>query len=203
MSDAGAERTSSGARVVVIGSGSAALSAALVAADNGAEVLVLERSDKIGGSSAVSGGALWVPNNHVMLKAGHQDSWDDAVAYCTALVAGRTSADLVTTFLTTAPEVVRCFERMTPLRFAVRSLPDYRQEQPGAKPIGRMIEPQPLSTDMLGEETGVLRTSASLPLPLTLEEIGKMGLPAYPGRAPRESSPSGQRAGPRPWAVPS
>ena len=173
-------------RVVVVGSGAAALTTAIAAADEGAEVIVIERTDRLGGSSAVSGGALWVPMNHVMLAAGHPDSRNDASAYCTALVAGRTPRELVDVFLDTAPDVVCYLEAKTPLRFGIRSLPDYRQEQPGAKPVGRMIEPEPVSVDIIGELAELLRRSAQLPIPLTLEEIGRSGTSIYPDRLPGE-----------------
>ena len=75
------------ADVVVAGSGGAGLTAAILAHDNGANVVVIERSGKVGGTTAVSGGGLWVPMNGHMSEVGASDSRDEALAYCLALTA--------------------------------------------------------------------------------------------------------------------
>src|SRR5689334_5099610 len=72
------------ADVVVIGSGSAAATAALTAAKKGASVLILEKSDKLGGTSAMSGAGTWVPANHHMRRAGLDDSPADTLTYLRA-----------------------------------------------------------------------------------------------------------------------
>ena len=87
--------------VVVAGSGGAGLTAAILAHDNGARVAVLERSDKVGGTTAVSGGAVWVPMNDHMSEVEAQDSRDEALAYCKRLSA-RTSPDCPSSWATTA-----------------------------------------------------------------------------------------------------
>src|SRR5689334_13823342 len=70
-----------GADVVVMGSGSAALAAALTAAAGGATVLVLEKAPVLGGTSAMSGAGTWIPANHHMLAAGYVDSPEEALSY--------------------------------------------------------------------------------------------------------------------------
>jgi 3-oxosteroid 1-dehydrogenase len=65
--------------VVVVGSGGAALVAATLAYDGGAEVLVVEKADMLGGTTAVSGGVMWLPNNHLMAVVGIEDNRDDAI----------------------------------------------------------------------------------------------------------------------------
>ena len=62
------------ADIVIVGSGAAGLSAALSARHHGADVLVLERADRFGGTTAVSGGVTWVPNNDRMSHWGVPDS---------------------------------------------------------------------------------------------------------------------------------
>ena len=75
------------ADIVVVGSGAGALTAALVAAIDGASVLIVEKGEHYGGTSATSGGGLWIPDNHLMRAAGMQDSADEAMQYLLALTA--------------------------------------------------------------------------------------------------------------------
>ena len=97
--------------VVVVGSGGAALVAATLAHDGGAEVLVVEKADMIGGTTAVSGGVMWLPGNHLMAAAGIADSRDDAIAYITRLANGHEhDPALIETFVDTAPEMLRYLE---------------------------------------------------------------------------------------------
>ena len=103
--------------VVVVGSGGAALTAATLAHDQGAEVLVLEKADMLGGTTAVSGGGVWLPGNHKMAEAGIDDSREDALAYIRRLTNG-TEPDpaLLEVYVDTAPEVLRYLEDHTPVR---------------------------------------------------------------------------------------
>ena len=72
------------ADIIVVGSGAAALSAALTAAHGGASVTVLEKSDKVGGTSAMSGAGIWIPANHLAKAAGIADSEQEALTYLRA-----------------------------------------------------------------------------------------------------------------------
>ena len=135
------------ADVVVVGSGGAALTAALLAADGGADVVVIERAEQIGGTTAVSGGGIWVPCNAHMAGIGVADSREDALAYIRALSKG-SEADpaLVEVFVDTAAEMIAYLERATPLRmFPTRGFRDYYSTYgvPGARPEGRSLEPVP------------------------------------------------------------
>ena len=76
--------------VAVVGSGAAGLVAACRAADGNRSVVVLEKADLLGGTSAVSGGVMWMPNHHLMGKD-HPDSAEDALAYLTAATGGKVS----------------------------------------------------------------------------------------------------------------
>ncbi len=133
--------------VVVVGSGGAALTAATLARDGGAEVLVLEKADMLGGTTAVSGGAMWLPNNHLMAKAGISDSREDALAYIRRLAGARVpDADLFEVFVDTAPEVLRYLEDHTPLKTHISPLPDYYWTWgiPGNRPVpARAVEADP------------------------------------------------------------
>jgi 3-oxosteroid 1-dehydrogenase len=133
--------------VVVVGTGGAALVAATLAHDGGAEVLVLEKSDMIGGTTAVSGGVAWLPGNHHGAAAGIPDAREDAIAYVRRLAMGHEhDPSLIETFVDTAPEVLRYLEEHTPLRMqVVPNFPDYYFpfDVPGKRHGGRSVEPKP------------------------------------------------------------
>jgi 3-oxosteroid 1-dehydrogenase len=158
--------------VVVVGTGGAAFAAALLAQDNGAKTVMLERSDKIGGTTSVSGGALWVPMNHHMKALGIPDSREEALAYCKTLTDGRAADDLVEAFVDTGALVVEYVEKNTPVRFGPMTMADYHPELPGAKPMARSIEPQIWNINELGEWRDKIRPNA-LPFmcAVTCEEL--------------------------------
>ena len=158
------------ADVVVAGTGGAGLTAAILAHDQGANVVVIERSDKVGGTTAVSGGGLWIPMNDHMSEVGATDSRDEALAYCLALTAGQAPAELVETFVDTAPVMVRYLEEHTPLKFTATQMPDYRAEEQGAKLGGRTLDPEMLLKSELGEWADKLRPSPLMFVPLKIEE---------------------------------
>ncbi len=159
------------ADVVVVGSGGAGLMAALTAQDHGAQTIVLERSPLIGGTTAVSGGGLWIPNNHLMPQLGIADSPDEALEYCLRLSAGATPPHLLATFVHYAPIMARYLEQKTPLRLSVWMSPDYYPHLPGGKAGGRSLEPHPLPKGILGPWAPRLRPAPIFFLPLTLEEM--------------------------------
>lgn len=156
--------------VAVLGSGGAGLTAAILAHDQGARVAVFERSDKLGGTTAVSGGGVWVPLNHHMPEVGVEDSREAALAYCTRLAAGRTPDELIETFVETAHQMVRYLEERTPLRFTASPMPDYRTEEEGAVLRGRTLQPDMFAKAELGEWADKLRPSPLMFVPLTMEE---------------------------------
>lgn len=162
--------------VVVIGSGVAALVAALAAHDAGSRVLVLERSETVGGTTAVSGGGMWMPTNHHMAELGVADSREEAMAYCTRLTAGRTPIAMLETFLDQGPAIVAGLEHRTPLRLHPMTWPDYHPEMDGAKPAGRMLEP---GLHRRGAHTEKLRRAPILGLPMTLQESTADWRPTY------------------------
>ena len=133
--------------VVVVGSGGAALTAATMAHDAGADVIILEKDSMLGGTTAVSGGGVWLPGNHVMKEAGIEDSREDALAYIRRLTAGREpDPELLEVFVDTAPEVLRYLEDNTPLETHISPLPDYywTWQIPGNRPVpARCVEANP------------------------------------------------------------
>ena len=141
------------ADVVVLGSGAAGLTAALAAHGHGASVVVLEKGEKIGGTSAWSGGMIWIPNNHHMREAGIADSRDEALTYLEALSHDLIDPALAAAFVDAGPEMVEWMEANTPAQFQlVAEFPDYHPEHPGGKPGGgRSLECPLFPFDSLGE----------------------------------------------------
>lgn len=144
--------------VVVVGSGAGGMSAAITAAKAGLDVLLIEKSEYVGGSTAVSGGAMWVPENPHAAKAGHADTREAAMTYLEAVLGNRLRPDLMRAFLDNGPEMIRFFERETALKFEARAYsPDYQPEQPGASRGGRTIDPAPYDGNELGADFALLR----------------------------------------------
>jgi succinate dehydrogenase/fumarate reductase flavoprotein subunit len=162
--------------VIVIGSGGAALAAALSAHDAGARVTVVERADSVGGTTAVSGGGVWMPGNHVH---GAPDSPEEALAYMERLSRGRSSSELLTRYVDEGPGILAGLEQRTRLRFGVISWPDYHPEMEGARESGRMVEPALFDTNLLGDWAKKLRRAPVLGLPLTLQESTVTWTPSY------------------------
>lgn len=133
--------------VLVVGSGGAAMTAATLAHDGGAEVLLIEKAEIFGGTTGISGGVMWIPRNHHMESAGIDDDRGDALAYIRHLAAGRPYDDRqIEAWVDAAPEAIRYLEEHTPVEMqTVPGFPDYYHPFgiPGARPGGRSIEPVP------------------------------------------------------------
>ncbi|MDY0067980.1 MAG: FAD-dependent oxidoreductase [Steroidobacteraceae bacterium] len=139
--------------VLVIGSGAGAMVAALTAHDRGASTLLIEKSLLYGGSSAKSGGGLWIPNNHLMQAAGLEDSPTDAMDYLKAVTRGIEPEDRLEAFVTNAPQMLRYLAERT--RFKPQCMPkypDYYPNQPGWRGGGRGVESSYFDARVLGEE---------------------------------------------------
>ncbi|MCB9785093.1 MAG: FAD-dependent oxidoreductase [Deltaproteobacteria bacterium] len=168
--------------VVVIGTGGAGLVAALAAADGGARVALLEKSQLVGGTTAVSGGVVWVPQNHHMAEAGVSDSREDALGYLRLIADGRTDDALLERYVDEAPKMARWLEDKTPLRFvALGHYPDYHPEHPGGKPGGRSMETGLFQTAELGAWAKALRRSPIFgATPMTVTEATEWGVFSKP-----------------------
>ncbi|GII64316.1 3-oxosteroid 1-dehydrogenase [Sphaerisporangium krabiense] len=149
------------ADVCVVGSGGAALTAAYTAAANGARTLVLEKTGYFGGTSAYSGSCLWLPGNHVLRRAGVEDSVARGLEYFRAVVGDRTPAALQEAYVSTAPELVEFLDRDPVLEFEFLPFPDYFTA-PGHAPGGRGIVPKPLPAAELGDRLGQVRPPVSV-----------------------------------------
>jgi len=152
--------------VLVIGSGASGLTAALSAASKGASVAVLERGRKFGGSSALSGGQLWVPNNRYQKEAGVRDSASLAIRYLTKLARGRVDQSFIESYVRNSPKALDFVVANTPLQLALREgLPDYHPEWEGALKGGRTLDPGLFDGSSLGDEYSTILHNPQYHLP--------------------------------------
>jgi 3-oxosteroid 1-dehydrogenase len=138
--------------VVVLGTGAAGMVASLAAAEAGATVGLFEKADRIGGTTAISGGGCWVPGNAQMAASGLADSRDDALRYLASLSFGHIRPGFAEAFVDDGPRVFGWLEAAAGLRMKIVSgYPDYHPERPGGKPGGgRTLEPELFSFRQLG-----------------------------------------------------
>ncbi|HEX3786896.1 MAG TPA: FAD-dependent oxidoreductase [Pseudonocardiaceae bacterium] len=158
--------------VIVLGSGAAGLTAAFTAAAHGARVAVFEKADLLGGTSAWSGGHVWIPGNPHQHEVGVQDSEQDAYDYLMSLSRGLLAEDMVRTFLRAGPEMVRFLDDKASTEFFVaEGFPDYHPENPGGRPGGgRTIETPLFPFDELGPWADRISPSPYLPPHLAMRE---------------------------------
>jgi 3-oxosteroid 1-dehydrogenase len=139
--------------VVVMGSGGAGQCAALRASDLGLDVLVLEKGETWGGSTAMSGGAIWIPNNRSARSKGMDDSEEAGVEYLTGLTKGTVDEERIRTFVREGNRMIDYLGTHTHLTVdALDFYPDYHPEEPGGRAGGRSLDPTPFDGTRLGEE---------------------------------------------------
>jgi hypothetical protein len=144
--------------VVVIGAGAGGMTVAAVAAAEGLSVLVIEKTEFVGGTTAWSGGMVWIPVNAQMEQAGLPDSPSDATDYLASTVPEPENADLRHIFLSRGPEAVDYLQANTEVRLQpVQMYPDYYPDLPGATAGGRVLEPVTFDGATLGTNFGRLR----------------------------------------------
>jgi succinate dehydrogenase/fumarate reductase flavoprotein subunit len=132
----------------VVGSGGAGLAAAVAAAARSAEVTVLEAATLLGGTTAISGGGIWIPANPWAAAAGVEDSAEEALAYLRALELGDSDRALSEVYVREGPRVARAVEARTPLRWQhLTGFPDYHVELGGGQPLGRSLEIRPVQVE--------------------------------------------------------
>ncbi len=139
--------------VVVAGSGAAGMTAALTAARNGLSVVVIEKTDRFGGSTARSGGGVWVPNNSVLKRAGVKDSPEQASEYLAHVAGEGVGKTRQAAFLEHGPAMLDLVRSSSPMDFMwVPGYSDYYPEAPGGLASGRSVEPRLFDGRVLGAE---------------------------------------------------
>jgi 3-oxosteroid 1-dehydrogenase len=165
--------------VLVVGSGAAALTAALTAAHSGARVLVIEKSDQYGGTSATSGGVIWIPATRQALAAGHPDSPEEAFQYVRALSDANVPDARIWAFVRRGREMVEWLDTHSAVKMRAHPYADYHPEMPGGKPGWRSLEALPLHASELGADFATLRPPSPATqfmgrVNWTLEETGAL-----------------------------
>ena len=175
--------------LVVIGSGTG-MSAALAAHELGLKALIIEKTGYVGGSTARSGGAFWIPASSLLAAAGASDSPERAEAYLRAVVDGSSPDERWENFLRHGDETIRMLQRSTPMRFMwTKGYSDYHPELPGGAAIGRTCECKPFNLSILGAERARLRPpvfESPVPMPVTSQDYKWMNLMA---RVPMQGLP--------------
>lgn len=159
---------------VCVGSGAASFAAAVRAHDLGAKVLVLEASDQYGGSTAISGGVVWIPNNPQLPSRGIDDSPDDAFTYLKHITLGQVSDERLRAYVEQSRRMHDYMAEHTHLVLdSLEEYSDYYREAPGGKTGGRSMEPIPFDATLLGDEFFKLRP----PHPQS-QVLGRFGIKA-------------------------
>ncbi|BBZ64213.1 3-oxosteroid 1-dehydrogenase [Mycolicibacterium monacense] len=139
--------------VIVVGSGAAGMVAALTAAHQGLSTIVVEKAPHYGGSTARSGGGVWIPNNEVLKRDGVKDTPEAARQYLRAIIGDVVEPERIDTYLQRGPEMLTFVLEHSPLKLCwVPGYSDYYPETPGGKPTGRSVEPKPFDAKKLGED---------------------------------------------------
>jgi len=144
--------------VLVAGSGAGGLAAAVTARKAGLDVLVAEKSPEFGGTTALSGGWLWIPNHPMQKDIGVSDSVEDAATYLLHEAGEKFDPERVNAFLAAGPKMVEYFTRETAVQFdASATFSDYHPDAPGGRPGGRSIVARAFDGRELGRNLSLLR----------------------------------------------
>ena len=144
--------------LLVIGSGAGGLSAAVTASYHGLKVIVIEKEPVFGGTTAWSGGWMWVPRNPLARRAGIMEDKEQVRTYLRAETGNHYDADRIEAFLEAAPHMVDFYERHTALQFIDgNKIPDMHGDLPGAALGGRSVCAAPFDGRQLGPLIDKLR----------------------------------------------
>ena len=165
--------------LLVIGAGTG-MAAALAANERGLSSLIVEKTKYVGGSTARSGGAFWMPANPVLTEARTGDTVERGRTYVRAVVDGTAPVERGDAFVDNGADTVAMLQRTTPMKFFwAKGYSDYHPERPGGAAVGRTCECRPFNLSQLGEERGRLRPGlmdAGLPMPTTGADYKWMNL---------------------------
>lgn len=140
--------------VLVVGTGNGGLTAAVCNWEMGTKnVLIIEKQDKVGGTSASSGGGIWIPNSHYAKEVGAKDSVDDAKTYLMNTLFGEdVPEEMIDIYLEKAPEMLKFLHDRTDVRYeSLAEYPDYYTNMEGAREGHRSLEPSPIMASELGD----------------------------------------------------
>lgn len=156
--------------LLVIGSGTG-ISAALAANEKGLKTLIIEKTEFVGGSTALSGGAFWIPANPTLKASGSTDTLEKGRQYLKELVKDDAPAERWEALLDNGDAAVNMLLRTTPMKFFwAKGYSDYHPEKPGGDSLGRTCECKPFNIKQLGKDLPRFRPSlmeAPIPMPVT------------------------------------
>lgn len=144
--------------ILIVGSGAGGLLAAITAASRRANVLVIEKCSEYGGTSATSGGGIWIPNSHLAAAAG--DTPEEAFQYIRSLSAANVPDENIRAYIRWAPQMLQWLEKNTLVRYQSLPYPDYHAELPGGKAGFRTHLPVELDGRALGGDVLTLRAAS-------------------------------------------
>src|SRR5262245_8874241 len=150
-------RTHAEVDVLVAGAGAAGMTAALVCAIEGLDVLLCEKSAQVGGTTATAAGTIWIPGTKQAFDAGHNDNIVEARRYLDSIIGPDTDGRREV-YLATGPEVVDYLARHSEVKFSPYvKHPDYLSNRPGWTVSGRPLAPVPFDGRLLGKDFPLLR----------------------------------------------
>lgn len=158
---------------LVVGSGGGGMTAALAAHECGMSTLIVEKGKRYGGSTGISGGGIWIPNNPTLRRRGHDDSRESVRRYLDVLTEGKVSPQRLDAYVDHGPATMEMLERSRWMDlYWTKGYADYHPEYDGGRPLGRSVEPKPFDTRRLGEDEEFQRPN-SMKGPLGLWVTGK------------------------------
>ena len=176
------------ADVIVVGTGGAGMTAALAAHHRGLDTIVLEKTDGFGGSTARSGGGVWIPNNYALLAAGQGNSDEETRAYLHEVIGDVVPQARIDAFVARGPEMLAFVRDHSAADFMwVPGYSDYYPEATGGRASGRSVEPKPLDGRIIGEELARLTrpyTKAPAGMVVTQADFRKLSLGLRTPRGP-------------------
>ncbi len=138
---------------LVVGSGGGGMVAGITAANRGMSSLIIDKGKTYGGSTAISGGGIWIPNAPVLVRKGAGDSRESVRRYLDIVTEGKVSDERLDAYIDNGPPMMELLERSPHIEFYwVKGYADYHPEYDGGRPLGRTVECTPFDTRKLGED---------------------------------------------------
>ncbi|MFG1300605.1 FAD-dependent oxidoreductase [Xanthobacter sp. V3C-3] len=169
--------------LLVAGAGAGGMTVALIAALEGLDVLLVEKSQQVGGTASTSAGTLWIPGNRQSREAGYDDSAEAADVYMRALAGNAGDPVLREAYLSTGPDAIDYLMARTDVQFvACGKHPDYQSQLPGAAVYGRAIVPRMFDGRLLGKDFARVRPPIPEFMVFGGMMVGKDDIPRLIGR---------------------
>lgn len=150
--------------LLVVGTGAAGLTSAVVGRVEGLDVLVIEKTEFYGGTTSLSGGVAWIPDNPLMKAAGIPDGPDEALTYLKHNVGNRVAGAKLEMLVENGPKMVSYMQANSAVQFQMmEDFPDYRPETPGGCNGGRSIDPKVFSGRKLKDFNKLRKQSMAIP----------------------------------------